>query len=63
MKKILYLIAVIFLAACGQKEINEPKEEKILAPLEITKNDYDSFFLRVRNIYCLYLMMISQIMV
>lgn len=46
MKKILYLIAVIFLAACGQKEINEPKEEKILAPLEITKNDYDSFFLK-----------------
>ncbi len=45
MKIIFYMLAVILLSSCAKEDINLDQEEKTLAPLEITQNDYDSFFL------------------
>lgn len=45
MRKFFYILMMIFLSSCGQKNIEPAKEAKTLAPLEISKNDFDKFFL------------------
>lgn len=45
MKKIIYILAMILLSACQKKEQEPIKKAKTLAPLEISKNDYDSFYI------------------
>ena len=43
MRKFFYIILMILLSSCGQKELEPAKKIETLAPLEISENDYDTF--------------------